>query len=58
MSSSEFEISGATDVMEVIEWAKENAGPARTYTIYAVVLRGDDSLGLVRVMGTDPSMKK
>jgi hypothetical protein len=55
-SSYEFELSGATDVYEVVEWAKENAGADRTFTIYAVGRRGD-SVGQIRLLGTDPTRK-
>jgi hypothetical protein len=48
--STEYELSAATDVHEAIAWADENAGPDRTYVLYARVDRT-----LVRLSGTDPT---
>ena len=53
--ASESEISGARDVVEVLEWAKANAGPDRTYTVYVVADGRTDDAGVLRVFGTDPT---
>jgi hypothetical protein len=62
-ASDEYEVSGVNDVFEVIAWANRNSGARqgvvypgsdRTYTLYAVVDRGDN-LGLVHLAGVDPT---
>jgi hypothetical protein len=51
--SEEFELSGASDVREVLGWAEEGAED-RTFTVYALVsCRGE--LGLVQLAGVDPT---
>jgi hypothetical protein len=52
-SSREFQISDA-DVATVLEWADLHANGDETYTVFAVVDRGND-LGLVRLAGDDPT---
>jgi hypothetical protein len=49
----EFHVSGG-DVNEVAEWANLDANDDETYTLFAVVDRGDDA-GLVRLAGHDPT---
>lgn len=49
LKSDEYEITGATDVFEVLRWADTNAGD-RTFTVHVVVDRT-----LVRLSGEDPS---
>jgi hypothetical protein len=48
--SDEYEIVGAADVREVLEWADENAGPNRTFTVYAMLDRCE-----IRLFGQDPT---
>lgn len=52
-SSREFHISNA-DVTTVLAWADLHAKDDETYTVFAVVDRGND-LGLVRLAGRDPT---
>jgi hypothetical protein len=52
--STEFELSGAVDVREVLAWAEANATPGSRYTVYAVVGR-ESERGLVRLAGVDPT---
>ena len=54
--SSEFEIRGAADVREVIDWAEQEAANERTYTLYALVDRAGER-GLVHLLGTDPNRR-
>jgi hypothetical protein len=56
-SSREFELTGFHNIREVLAWADENAGSDRTYTLYAVVSRGEER-GLVRLYGVDPTRHK
>jgi hypothetical protein len=51
--SDEYELKGAADVAEVLEWANSNA-EGRDFTAYAVIDRGSDK-GLVHVFGIDPT---
>ena len=51
--SDEHELDGAVDVSEVIEWARANAGPDRTYVVYVVTQR-EERLGLIRLLGSTP----
>lgn len=57
---TEFEITGARDVSEVIDWAEANAETGgrhdgeRTYVLYAVADR-NGSTGLIRLAGDDPN---
>jgi hypothetical protein len=51
--SRELQVS-ANDVTETIEWADLNARDGETYTLFAVVDRGNDA-GLVRLAGHDPT---
>ena len=48
-TSDEYEIAGARDVQEVMQWAEANAGD-RTFTAYVVVDKT-----LVRLLGQDPT---
>jgi hypothetical protein len=53
--SEEYEISQASDVRAVIEWAAEQAA-GRTYILRAVVRSGrPTSSGLLTLMGHDPN---
>jgi hypothetical protein len=52
-ASREFEIR-AGDVDAVFAWADENRVEQETFTLFAVVDRGDGP-GLVRLAGTDPT---
>ncbi len=52
-SSREFQISDA-DITMVLEWANLQANDDETYTVFAVVYRGND-LGLVHLTGDDPT---
>jgi hypothetical protein len=52
--STEFELSGAGGVGEVIAWAESTAPPGSTYTFYVVNER-DQQRGLVRLAGVDPT---
>ena len=55
-ASSEFEVRGATDVHEVLEWAEREALVREsTYTLFANVDRGPDR-GLVWLAGVDPTV--
>ena len=53
-SSDEYEVSGARDVTDVLEWARQNAR-GRTFTIYAAVENVLTDHGIVQVYGTDPT---
>lgn len=46
----EYEIAGAADVREVLAWAEDNAGPNRTFTVYAMF-----DLCEIRLFGRDPT---
>ena len=48
--SYEYEIVGAADVREVLEWADQNAGADRTFTVYAMLDRCE-----IRLFGRDPT---
>jgi hypothetical protein len=52
-SSREFQISNA-DITMVLEWANLQSNDNETYTVFAVVDRGN-GLGLVRLAGDDPT---
>lgn len=49
-SSYSYELSRAADVREVLAWAEENAGPNRTFTVYAMLDRCE-----IRLLGKDPT---
>jgi hypothetical protein len=51
-TSYEYEISGAEDVAEAIEWANQNAA-GRTYTLYAVFMTEEQSM--IHLLGVDPT---
>jgi hypothetical protein len=51
--SREVQVS-ATGVSEAAEWADLHANDGETYTLFAVVDRGD-GLGVVRLAGQDPT---
>jgi hypothetical protein len=51
--SEEFQLSGASDVRDVLSWAEERA-EGSTFTVYALLeIRGE--LGLVQLAGVDPT---
>ena len=54
--STEFELTGADDVTEVLAWAEETGNPGSTYVVYAVV-EGRGDRGLVRLAGVDPMLR-
>jgi hypothetical protein len=51
-----YELAGAHNAREALAWADENAD-GRTFTLYAVVVHGDDR-GMVRLFGVDPTLHK
>jgi hypothetical protein len=53
-SSNEFELSGVSDVGEVLAWIEASASPGSIYTLWVVVVQGDER-GLVRLAGEDPT---
>jgi hypothetical protein len=55
--SEEFEVTGS-DVHGVIAWAEATAGSDRTYTLYALVRRLEQEVGLVRLAGADPLRRR
>jgi hypothetical protein len=52
--SEEFQLSGASDVREVLGWAEERA-EGRTFTAYALVENALGEPGLVQLAGVDPT---
>jgi hypothetical protein len=55
----EYDIVGAQDVHEVIEWAEREAGPDDCYTLFVKVeipWSDDPGRGLVHIAGLDPSV--
>ena len=54
LASHEHQLTGASDVGEVLAWAEANRGPDRTYTVY-VEAQGESGLGLIRLYGIDPT---
>ena len=54
MSSYEYELTGASDVQEVLRWAEDNKN-GRTYTAYVVAKGQQGKVGIARVSGTDPT---
>jgi hypothetical protein len=48
--SDEYEIDGAEDVREVLDWAEANSGGNRTFTAYVVIDKT-----LVLLSGHDPT---
>ena len=51
--AEEYELAGANDVREVIDWAEEMTTNGSTYVLYALVEHGTSS-GLVRLVGKTP----
>ena len=47
-------VSGAQDVVEVLDWARSTARSDQTFTLY-VEHREGGRLGLIRLMGVDPT---
>ncbi len=53
----EYDVVGAQDVHEVIEWAEREAGPDDCYTLFVKVESPwSDDHGLVHIAGLDPSV--
>ena len=52
--SEEFQLSGASDVREVLAWAERRA-EGRTFTAYALVENVRGEPGLVQLAGVDPT---
>jgi hypothetical protein len=52
--ATEYELSDARDVHEVLAWAAENAAADQSYTIYVAIKR-TEGLGLARIFGVDPT---
>ena len=50
----EYRLSEATDVEEVLDWARSSARPDQTFTLY-VEHRDAHGSGLVRLLGVDPN---
>ena len=48
--SEEYELLQAANVREVLAWGEDNAGPNRTFTVYAVLDRCE-----IRLFGQDPT---
>jgi hypothetical protein len=56
-ASYEFDVLGVADVHEAIEWAEQEAGArGSTYTLFALVERGEADRGLVWLAGVDPTV--
>jgi hypothetical protein len=53
--SYEYRLTEASDVGEVLDWARATAEPDQTFTLY-VEHRHGDSLGLIHLMGVDPTV--
>jgi hypothetical protein len=55
-SSDEYHLAGASDVAEVLDWAKANVGD-RTYVVYVFADFGPDGAkpSLIRLLGRDPN---
>jgi len=53
----EFDVLGVADVHEAIEWAEQEASArGSTYTLFALVERGEADRGLVWLAGVDPTV--
>jgi hypothetical protein len=53
----EFDVLGVADVHEAIEWAEQEASArGSTYTLFALVERGEADGGLVWLAGVDPTV--
>jgi hypothetical protein len=50
----EHRISGASDVNEVLAWARSTARPEQTFVLYVEHMQ-DGSAGLIRLAGVDPT---
>jgi hypothetical protein len=53
-TSDEYQLDGCRNVREALAWADENAGPGRSYTLYAVT-PADNGITLSRLFGVDPT---
>ena len=52
--SDEYQLSGAVDVGEVLDWARSTARRDQTFTLY-VEHRHGEGPGLIHLMGVDPT---
>jgi hypothetical protein len=52
----EYDVGGAQDVHEVIEWAEREAGPDDCYTLF-VRFDSPYGRGMVHIAGLDPSVR-
>jgi hypothetical protein len=52
--SDEYRLSDVVDVGEVLAWARDRGRADQTFTLY-VEHRDGDRLGLIQLMGTDPT---
>ena len=52
--SDEYRLSDVVDVGEVLAWARGKARADQTFTLY-IEHRNGDRLGLIQLMGTDPT---
>ncbi|HEX2321874.1 MAG TPA: hypothetical protein VHJ18_23075 [Streptosporangiaceae bacterium] len=54
--SDEYQLTGARDVAEVLDWVKANVGD-RTYIVYVFTDfgPGSDKPSLIRLLGRDPN---
>lgn len=50
----EYRLTGAADVLEVLEWARRTAGPEQIFVVY-VEQADDDGPGLIKLLGDDPT---
>lgn len=54
-TATEFELTGAASVQEVLEWVEASSAPAHSsYTVY-VLADADEGVGLIRLAGLDPT---
>lgn len=54
--SDEWLLRDTTDVTEVFTWAKENAGPERTYTIHVASIDVDGHSDMIHLYGVNPTI--
>ena len=54
-ASDEYELTEVRDVIEALEWADAKAD-GRRYTLYAVHQRGAPELGILHLLGVDPTI--
>jgi hypothetical protein len=54
--SDERILRDTADVTEVFAWAKENAGPDRTYMIHVASIEEDGHSDMIKLYGTNPNI--